>query len=219
MAIKNKLWHSEQILHQIYAVRSRDERIDYREVILAMDRVCNVMAKEGMFENWALGSTNGVDDQFNTTWENLQATDPSNGLPSYVALPCNYVSLPDNQGIVRVYFMNDYNAKKKKYFDPVIIGTERDQQNYNNSMVKDLESRLSVYPKNGNLYFNKGNINDVYGKLGLTLMIRSSADIADDAHYPIPGDKEHDFHTRVVDWFLSRLDKPVDRLKDNVQNN
>lgn len=213
MAIRNKLWYADRILNEVYPVRSRDEKIDKREVILVMDSVCNALAKEGVFETWKLGGTNSVDENFTTTFEWLTVTDVTNQ-PSYVAIPAHYVSLPNNQGITRVYFRNLPSANKKKYFDTVMVMQSRDVENYRNTLGADLEGRLGCYPKNGNLYFTKTSINATYGEIGLQLLVRSSSDITDSAVYPIPADYEGEFILRCVDWFRKRLQQPIDLFKD-----
>jgi hypothetical protein len=214
MAIRNKLWYCDRILNEVYPVRSRDESIDKREVILVMDSICNALAKQGLLESWKLGATNSVEAQFTTTFEWLTLTDVANQ-HSYVAMPANYVSIPNNGGIVRVYFQNLPSTNKKKYFDPVIVMNARDVESYRNTLGGDLEGRLGCYPKSGNLYFNKPLVNSTYGPIGIQLLVRSSADITDSAVYPIPADFEHEFILRCVEHFRNRKEQPIDLIKDS----
>lgn len=213
MAIKNKLWFAERIAGELYPLRSRDEKIDLREIILMMDSFCNALAKEGLLETWKLGATNSVDDAFTTTFEWTTPTDASNQ-PSYLTMPAVPVMVPNQGGIVQVYFRNNL-GNKKKYYDPVIIMQHRDIAAYRNTLGGDLEGRLGVYTKNGILYFNQSGIAAKYGDVGLQLMIRDSASISDDSVYPIPADYEAEFISRCVAWFRSRKSQPVDVLKDN----
>lgn len=213
MAIKNKLWFSERILTEIYLVRSRDEKIDQREIILVMDSVCNSLAKKGVLETWKLGSTNSIDDAWTTTFEWYTPTDVTNGL-SYVAMPAVPALLPNNGGIVSVYFRNNLGTKKK-YYDPVIIMHHRDVTAYRNTLGADLEGRIGAYVKNGTLYFNQSAVASRYGDIGMQLLIRSSSDITDDAVYPIPADYEMEFINQCVEWFRNRKNQEVDVLKDN----
>jgi hypothetical protein len=213
MAIRNKYFYAERILLDVYPVRGRDEKIDTREVILVMDSVCNALAKEGLLETWKLGGTNSVEDQFQTTFEWLTITDTANQ-PSSVTIPANYVTVPNNQGISRVYFKNN-EPNKKRYYDPVIITNIRDIENYRNTFGNDLEGRLSCASKNGVLIFNQSGVGAKYGSLGIQLLVRSSSDIDDTSVYPIPADYEAEFILRCVNWFKTRRGTPVDVLKDN----
>lgn len=213
MVIKNKLWFSERIAVELYPVRSRDEKIDQREIMLAMDSMCNALAKEGLLESWKLGATGSVEDAFCTNFEWYTPVDSANQ-PSYITMPAVPVTIPNNGGIVQVYFRNNLGTKKK-YYDPVIIMQARDVAGYRNTLGGDLEGRLGVYPKNGLLYFNQSGIATKYGDIGLQLMIRDSAAISDSAVYPIPADYEAEFISRCVQWFRGRLGQPVDVLKDN----
>lgn len=213
MAIKNKLYFSERIANELYPVRTRDEKIDQREIILVMDSTCNALAKEGLLETWKLGETNSVDDAFCTTFEWYTPTDVANQ-SSYFTMPAVPIIAPHNGGIVQVYFRNNL-GNKKKYYDPVIIMQHRDVAAYRNTLGGDLEGRLGVYTKNGILYFSASGIAAKYGEVGLQLMVRDSASISDDAVYPIPADYEAEFIMRCVAWFRSRKSQPVDVLKDN----
>jgi hypothetical protein len=212
--IKNKLWFAERILNDVFAVRSREEKIDTREVIIVMDSICTAMCKEGLLEFWKLGETAGVDEHWMTTfeWNSVQDTI---GQPSSVVIPATYASLPQVQGISRVYFRNN-QSNKKKYFDPIIIMQARDVESYRNTMGGDLEGRLGVYPKNGILYFTQSGIAAKYGSdLGMQLFVRDATAIADDSLYPIDPAMEAEFIMRCVNWFKTRRGTPVDTLKDN----
>lgn len=213
MAVKNKIFFAERILNDVFAVRGREEKIDPREVYLVMDSICNSLAKQGLLESWSLGFTNSVEDLFTTTFEWLTVVDTANQ-NSYVALPATYASVPGQQGIVRVYFRNNL-GNRKKYYDPVIIMQARDVENYRNTLGSDLEGRIGGYAKNGQFIFTQSRVSAIYGDVGMQLMIRDSAAIADDGLYPIPGDYEDEFITLCVNKFIARRKNPTDVLKDN----
>jgi hypothetical protein len=216
--MKTKAWYAERIIRDIRAgYTGRDLKIDEREVFLHMDSFINTAAKEGYLEKLQLGITNSVDDNLLTTYEWLTPTDPPNGSPSYVSIPTNYVGLPRNEGIVNVYFQNDFSAPKKKYFDPVLIIQYRDIAAYRNDMAQNNDGRISVAPKNGILYFNRGTIFATYGAIGLQLLVRDSSVIGDNDLYPIPAEREEEFIRMIVAWYRDRINKnPADLIKDSV---
>jgi len=216
MAYKTKIGYAEAVLLELQeSLRNRDEQVDKREVIIRMDAIVNQMAKEGVLENWKLGFGYQTDEQYLTRWEWLTVTDPTDKSPSYIAIPANYVALAKNGGINQVYFQNDFTSAKKKYFDPVIITTYQEVSLYRSNMAGKLEGRISCYPRNGNLYFDRGNINKIYGNIGMALVVRDSSSIADDQPYPIPADKEHLIIANLVQWFRSRRAQPQDLIRDN----
>jgi len=215
MSLKTRVTYGEEVLNELYSVRGRDEKIDIREIYLQLDAIVNELAKKGFLENMQMGFGSSVDDQFVTSFEWLTVTDPSNNGLSYIAIPANYANLPKNQGIQEVYFQNDFSARKKKYYDPVIITSFKDRSTYRNSHANNLEGRISCFPKGGSLYFDRGGVNNTYGPIGMRLVIRDSGAISDSAPYPIPADLEREVIMKVVDWFRNRRQQPVDLIKDN----
>lgn len=217
MATKSKLWYTEQIL---LAIReefpNRDIKIDPREMILRFDSMVNEMAKVGFLENWKLGYGHAIDDMFTTTWEWLTVTDPANKAPSYVQFPANYANLPRNGGIDQVYFKNDFSSATKKYFEPVIITSFKEVSAYRNNLASNLEGRISCYPKNNYLVFDRGQINAKYGQIGLRLVVKDSSAIDDEAPYPIPADLEKTFIDEGIKYFRERLLFPQDLVRDSV---
>jgi len=213
--MKTRLFYAEQILLSLQdANRNRDEKFDVREVYPIMDNIVNALAKQGFFENWKFGF-GGIDDLFTTTFEWITPTDPANSSPSYFSLPVtSYVTLPKNQGIQDIYFQNDFTTVKKKYFAPVIITSFKDQSSFRSSMANGLQGRISCYIKNGVIYFDRGNINKVYGNIGLRLAVRDSSQILDNAPYPIPAEHEKTVIDQCVLFFRSRRDQGADLVRD-----
>lgn len=217
MSLRTKLFYGEQILNEIsQGRRNRDETIDIREAIVRLDAVVNDLAKSGILTNWKAGFTNGIDDQYSMTFEFLTATDPSNGEPSYVQIPSNYIQLPDNRGIEQVYFQNSFSAVKRKYFDPVIVRNFKSFSQLRNNRAGRMEGRISCAPKNGFLVFDRGNINATYGPLGLRLIGRNSSALSDTDPYPIASDQEAMIIGLCVDWFRARQAQRPDLIRDDV---
>jgi len=50
--------------------------------------------------------------------------------------------------------------------------------------------------------------------MGVRLVGISSADIANDAPYPIPADMEQTVIQNVVEWFMDRRAQPTDIVRD-----
>lgn len=213
MALRTKIYYAEQVLEQLkLPLRNRDDKVDIREVYVAMDNWINEKAKEGFIENMRLMNSM-VDEQYITTFENLTITD--NGKqPSVLTLPSNYVALPNNQGIQDVYFMND--STKKKYFDPVLITNFRDIAGYRSQMAFNNQGRLSVAPKDGNLVFNIGGVGATYGNAAVRLVIKSAFDISNDAQYPIPADQAAQMVIDVTTYFLGRPNTAAANLRNNL---
>lgn len=205
----------ERVLNEVYPVRGRDAKIDPREVVLALDDWVNARAKEGFLLNMKMGHGPQMDDQFITTFEWLTVTDPANRLPSYFAIPANYADLPKNQGIQEVYFENSFTGGLKKYYDPVIIRNSMAPSEYRNSMAADLEGRLSVVVRNGNLVFSRGGIAARYGRVGCRLVVRDSSQILDASPYPVPSNLVEQMIEDVSTKLKERRATPVDLIKDN----
>lgn len=214
--MKTKWAYAEEVINEMQNdYPGRDLKIDPREVIIRLDAMVNQMARNNYIENWKMGNGAMTDEQFITTWEWITPTDPANGLPSYFTIPANYVNLPRNGGIEQVYFENSFSGSKTRYFDPVIIISQRDVVAYRNNMAANLEGRLSGYPKGRTFYFTKGNIFSKYGRVGIRLVIRDSSAISDDDPYPIPADLEQPIIGELVKWFRERRLQPTDLIKDS----
>ncbi len=217
MSLRTKLYYGEQVLNELSSqLLNRDFKIDIREAIIRIDAIVNAFAREGILQNWKVGSTNNIEDAFTTTWEWITVTDPTNGEPSYFQIPAHYVQLIDNRGIEQVYFQNSFSAVKKKYFNPVIIRSYKNVAAYRTNRAGNMEGRLSCSPKNGYLVFNKGNINATYGPVGIRLIVRDSSAIADDAPYPLPADMEQIVIAAAVQWFRERQAQKSDLIRDDV---
>lgn len=216
MSIKNKWYFSEQVLLELQPdLRGRDEKVDQREILLRMDAIVNMLAKEGFLENWKYGFFGNVEEQFLTRFEWLTVTDGALDAPSVIELPAGYVSLPKQIGIEQVYFKNDFAATTKKYFDPVIITSFKDRMTYRSNMAGNLEGRISCFPQGNSLVFDRANINADYGQIGIALMIRDSSAIGDTALYPIPANMEQVVIDQTVAWFRARLGQPQAAIKDS----
>lgn len=214
--MKTRLWFAEQILLNLQdSNRNRDEKIDVREIYPIMDNQVNALVKQGFFENWKLGF-GGIDDLYTTTFEWITPTDPANSGPSYFSLPVtSYTTLPKNQGIQDIYFQNDFSSVKKKYFAPVLIISFKDLSAYRSNMASGLQGRISCYIKNGIVYFDRGNINKVYGNIGLRLAVRDSSQILDNGPYAVPAEHEGTVINNCVAFFRARRQQPTDLIRDS----
>lgn len=214
--IKTRQYYGEQVLNNIAgaSLRNRDERVDIREVYLVIDQIVNRLAKEGFLENWKMGF-GGVDELWLTRFEWLEPTDADDDGPSYVTLPATYSPLPKLQGINEVYFENSFDSVKKKYFDTIMVISRREFVDYRNNPAGNLEGLVACYPQGNTLVFNKPNINAVYGRVGMALVIKSSFDIADSAPFPIPASIESQLIQEATDIFLKRRFTPGDAVREN----
>lgn len=214
--MKTRVHYGEEILNQLSSgLRSRDEKIDIREVYATIDHLLNQYAKEGFLENWKLGFGQ-TDELWTTRFEWIQISDPTDDGPSYFATPAHYVPLSRNGGVSEVYFKNDFSAVTKKYFDTVLVISQKDSITYRNNLAGSLQGRLSVYPSGPNLVFNQPNVGAIYGDVGCRLVIKSSSDISDSAPFPIPADYENRLIQDAVQLYLRRRMIPADLVRDKV---
>lgn len=216
MALRTAIGFAEEVLNQLRdQLVGRDIQIDLREIILSLDQMVNEEAKNGFFENWKIFNSTSVDEMYLTRWEWITVTDPTNKGASFFQIPAHYAVLPYNEGINQVYFSNDFTlGAKKKYFDPVIITSFQDVSANRNTVGEFLEGRISCYPRNGNMYFDRGQINAKYGQVGIALVVRDASAIASDAPYPIPADKQSIIINKLVAMYRMRLAQPQDNIKD-----
>jgi len=217
MSLRTKLYYGEQVLLELNSqLRNRDEKVSIREAIIRIDAIVNAFAKEGILQNWKMGATNSIDENFLTRWEWLDITDPTNSAPSYFQIPSHYVQLLDNRGIDQVYFENSFASPLKKYFDPVIIRNAKSSAAYRSNRAGKMEGRLWGYPQNGNFVFGRGNIAATYGRVGIALVVRDSSAIGDTDPYPIAADQEQLIIQTAVQWFRERQAQQPDLIRDDV---
>lgn len=208
--MKTKKLYAERVLTQLQDdYRNIDFKIDEREVFLALDTIVNDLARQNFFDNWKVYGSE-VDEQYVTTWENVEVTDDEDGRPSYLTLPSNYAALPNNKGIDEIWPLNygEYNQS-------VVIMTHRDLRLYQNSMANSLQDRLGGYPQGRKFIFNQCGVKGKIGNMGVRLVGINSSDIGANDPYPIPADKEMEVITMAVEWFKSRRLQPTDQVRDN----
>jgi hypothetical protein len=209
--MKTKRWFAEQVMIELTNDHLNiDNKIDEREVMLRLDATVNELAAKNYFENWKLGGY-GVDDQFTTTFD-VTVTDQENSLNSYFAWPANYAALPRNGGIVEIW-----PKKWSKIDQPsVVIVSHQDYRRYRTNRAGFLEGRLGGFPNWPNFEFMQCEVGKKYGtEFGVTLVIRDSSTIADDAPYGIPADKENFLIATCVEWYRIRKQVPQDSVRDN----
>lgn len=209
--MKNKLWFSEQCISELQNdYPNIDSKLDHREVILRIDAVVNELAARNFFDNWKFSGP-GVDDQFVTTFP-VTVQDRTDGKPSFFIFPANYIALPRNEGIVEVYPLkwNDENQSA------VAVMSPEDYRKLLSNAAGNMQGRLSGYPKWPNFEFTTCEVAKKYGSsFECRLAIRDSSQIADDAPYGIPADKENLVISTVVAWYRARRAEPTDSTRDN----
>jgi hypothetical protein len=120
------------------------------------------------------------------------------------------VALPRNGGIVQVYL-------EKNYFDPIAILTAPEATTIRNTLAGNLEGRLGVYPRGRKMYFKgRQDIAAKYGGAGLQLVIRDSADVADDAPYPMDAGMEQMVLEKAIAFFRDRKNQGADTVRESV---
>lgn len=211
--MKTKKWFAEQVkLALTNEWPNIDDKLDEREVLLRLDATVNELAAKNYFENWKISGAK-VDEQFITTFEDVEVVDQENGKPSYFVFPANYAGLPKNAGIVQVYPMRWLSV----FEPPVSIISHEEYRRFLSNPAANMQGRLCGYPKNGSryFYFTSCDVGKKYGPMGMSLVIRDSSQIADDAPYGIPADKENFLIATVVAWYRARREVPSDSVRDN----
>lgn len=206
---KTKKWYAEQVLKELEnAPLNIDFKIDEREVFIRIDAIVNDLARQNFFDNWKIFGPE-IDEQYITTWAEVVVTDQANGMPSYLTLPSNYAALPNNKGIDEIWPL-----KYGEYNQSVIIMSHRDLRLFQNSMANNLQLRLGGFPEGRKFIFNACGVKGKYGNMGVRLVGVNSADIANDAPYPIPSDREQLVIQTTVEWFRDRRAQPTDIVRD-----
>lgn len=209
---KTKEIFAEQILRELSAdPLTRDFKIFAREVYPRMDAVVNDMAVKKQFDNWSVG-WGGTSEMYLTTWglnnDAIPVVDPENEGASYFDLPVNYSDLPRNGGINGIIPMQNADIT-------VIITSLREYRLYKNSPAGGMQGKLAAYPIGNRVFFNQSAVKVNFGDMMLRLMVRDSSQIAANAPYPIPSDKEYIMIKTCVDWFRDRLTQGADYVRDN----
>lgn len=209
--MKTRLFFAEQIKNELQNDHPNiDDKLDPREVLVRIDAVVNELAKRDFFDNWKLGGP-GVDDQFTTTFT-VTVQDRTDGKPSFFAFPANYIALPRNEGIAEVYPLK-WNHEDQP---AVVIMSAEDFRKLKSNAAANMQGRLAGYPKWPNFEFTTCDVTKKYGSsFECRLVIRDSSQIADDAPYGIPADKENFVISTVVAWYRARRAEPTDSVRDN----
>lgn len=210
--MKTKTWYADQVrllLQNDY--ENIDTKIDERLVFLCIDHAVNELAKKNYFENWKFGRGAMFDEQYITTWDDIEVIDQPNSMPSYLIFPSNYVGVGINEGIVDIVPIKWKTANQSS----VIVTTFSDFRRYQSNPAGNMQGRLFGYPKGMKFEFTTCDVKKKYGNMIVRLAIRDSGMIPDDQPYPIPADKEGEVIATAVALFRDRRQQPTDTIRDN----
>ena len=209
--IKSKRYYAQRVILGLQNdYPNVDFKIDEREVFPVLDDIVNRMAETDYFDNWKFSGQH-VDEHFITTFDEITVVDQNDELPSYFEFPSNYAALPLNRGIDEIWPLN-YRQKGDDH--SVIVMTHQDFRRFKSLQAGSLEGRLGGYPQGTRFYFTTCGVKKKWGNVGLRLVIRSSADIAIDAPYPIPANREGDVVLMAIQWFMNKREEPTDEVRD-----
>lgn len=210
--IKTRKYYSDRVLLALQnGYENADFKIQEREVFPVLDDVVNKMAEKDYFDNWRMTGMS-IDEQFLTTFESIPVTDQDNEQPSYFDFPSNYAALPNNRGIDEIWPLK---FKMNGNDHSVVIMNHSDLRRYKNLYAGKLEGRLGGYPQGTRFYFTTCGVKKKYGDVGLRLVIRSSADINNNAPYPIPANREGEVLGAVIQYFITKRQEPTDEVRDS----
>ena len=209
--MKTKKFFAEQIINELQNdYPNIDLKLDERDVLVRLDAVVNELAQRNFFDNWKYSGPN-VDDQFTTTFQ-VTVQDRTDGKPSFFVFPTNYIALPRNEGIVEVYPLK-WNHEDQS---AVAVISGEDYRKLQSNAAGKMQGRLTGYPKWPNFEFTTCEVAKKYGAtFECRLAIRDSSQIADDAPYGIPADRENFLISTVVQWYRARRAEPTDSVRDN----
>ena len=211
MALVTKRYYAQRVILALQNdYPNLDFKIQEREVLPVIDGVVNRMAEQDYFDNWKF-SGQGIDEQFITTWEEIEVTDENDEKPSHFTFPSNYAALPNNRGIDEIWPLKFQIGGKDH---SVVIMTHADYRRYKNLQAGSLEGRLGGYPQGDKFYFTTCGVKKKYGNVGLRLVVRSSADIAIDAPYPIPSNRVDEVIQETIKYFILKRLQPTDEVRD-----
>lgn len=211
MALFTKRYYAQRVILGLQNdYPNIDFKIQEREVFPVIDDIVNRQAETDYFSNWQL-THQGIDEGYITTWEEIEVTDQENELPSFFTFPANYAALPNNRGIDEIWPLKFQMANKDH---SVAIMTHSDYRRYKNMYAGHLEGRLGGYPQGSKFYFTTCGVKKKYGNMGLRLVVRSSADIAIDAPYPIPSNRVEEVIRKSIEYFIMKRLEPTDQVRD-----
>jgi hypothetical protein len=216
--IKSKVFYAERVIRSLQNdYPNIDWKIDEREVFPFLDDVVNMLAAKGYLDNWKRGNGAAIDEQYITEFADIEIVDPKDedgeptGALSYLALPGNYVDLPNNRGIDEVYPQEVTQNNQQS----VVVISHNDYRRYANNMAANSQGRLTAFVKGRQLVFTECSVGAKYGdKFTIRLVIRDASQIDDDAPYPIAANMEGIVVEMVTKQFYDKRMQPTDIVRD-----
>jgi len=210
--MKTKQFYAQQVILLLQNdFPNIDTKIDERLVFLSIDEVVNELAKKNYFENWKMGAGAMFDEQFITTWDEIEVIDQPNSLHSYFTFPSNYVGVGMNEGIVDIIPIKYRTSNQSA----VIVTSMSDYYRYRSNPAGNMQGRLFGYPKGMKFEFGTCDVKKKYGNMIVRLAIRDSGMIPYDQPYPIPADKEGEVIMTALAVYRDRRKEPADTIRDN----
>lgn len=205
---------AEQIQEYVFgnSDRSRDEKLDRREVFAKMDQVANAYARIGRLENMKEGVF-GASACYMTLFPGIKV-EAHGKHQAKVKLPATFMQISHNRGIA-IFSPGKFD----EVFVPVSISFARAAAY---RLGGDLEGRVGFFvsydvdgPKA--IFLKPIHACDPrLDKVDIQLAIVDSSVISDDAPYPIDPQWANDFVKEVGAWFLPKTQLPTDEVNDGV---
>lgn len=211
MSLNTKRYYAQRVILGLQNdYPNLDFKIQEREVFPVIDDIVNRQAETDYFDNWKF-TGQSIDEQFITQWDEIDVVDQEDEKPSYFEFPSNYAALPNNRGIDEIWPLKFQIGGKDH---SVVIMSHADYRRYKNMYAGGLEGRLGGYPQGTKFYFTTCGVKKKYGNMGLRLVVRSSADIAIDAPYPIPSNRVEEVIQMAIKYFVMKRLEPTDQVRD-----
>lgn len=188
--------------------RSRAEQVDERDVILLIDQFVNEKAQEDYFANLKLCKDKSPNPSNLTVFKNVEVKYDADTDRTYCDLPAAYIQLPDDKGLYSISPMKDM-------INQFIAIRSNALWAYGNSQASGLQNNIGFYPEENKAIFDRDIIALGYTEVLIREFISSSANIADDAPYPVSPEDEKYIVTEVFKLLVGVNSLPNDKVNDN----
>lgn len=216
---------SSQVLQLLTRI-DKDIQVDRREVMDALRQGSIKFLKQDYFEKLQAGQR-FVDPHYVAKFSNLPVlVDEGRYDRNYIEIPCQFVALPDNEGIQRVW---PVTKEEEDYIEmiPVPYGNE---EIYRNLSIKNALVGVWTYSvTKDRIYFSRNGEYTLKDKkidsVDIDVVIVSPLDVGDEDPFPLPPEYHLDLITSVVQIFAPNTERAhqvvtqevIDELRGNVE--
>jgi hypothetical protein len=216
---------SSQVLGLIDRI-DKDIQIDRREVMDALRQGSIKFLKQDYFEKLQMGQK-FIDPHYVARFTKQPIlVDADRYGRNYIDIPCQYVALPENEGIQRVWPVTE---DEEDYIEmtPIPYGNE---EIYRNLSINNALIGVWTYSvTKDKIYFGRNGEHTLKDKditsVDIDVVIVSPLDVGDDDPFPLPPEYHLDLITSVIQLFAPNPERVhqvvtqevIDELRGNVE--